>query len=269
MCDADYFDWPYDAHECLGVFRTFVEYEEVEFDLTQLSGFVMKNINNEWNLTNLTVYLNGTDTSTVKFVFFIVRYSGTLFKHVVVPGYVLITFSLLIFWMDPRTMWRAIFCGVNIYLHFGLMDRIWWQFPVNGVSRNVPRILKYMVFMLIFATIIFIQSIFFRVSSIRYPTPPLWIQKTAEFLTNNSLLKHFVCSLLDKKEVVVVVEEVRPVTKPEDADDTVEIEVAPPKVVKIDEKIAKNITTWSIFYRFIDRMMFLCFAVCFALYNGY
>ncbi|KAG5670042.1 hypothetical protein PVAND_000328 [Polypedilum vanderplanki] len=274
-CDADYFDWPFDSHECKAVFRTFLVYEEVEFDPNQLGGIIAKNQNNEWKLTSINGTINLNDKSIVNFTFRIQRFSGTLFKHVVVPGYVLIIFSLLILWMEPNKMWRVIFCGVNIYLHFSLMDRIWWQFPTNGVSRNVPRILKYSIFMLIFSTIILIQSILFRMSSIRYPKPPIWIIKIVELFETNSIMNHFIFSIFDTKSEIL--EEEKENENIENAyenmenvqENSDEIQVAEPKIVKTNYENTEDMKIWLIFYRIIDRLMFIVFSISYTLYDGY
>lgn len=101
--------------------------EDVEFDPNTLGGTILKNQNNEFKLSAINGSINLNDKSVVNFVFKLERFSGTLFKHVIVPGYVLIVLTLLILWIEPEDFWRITLCGVNIYLHFSLMDRIWWQ----------------------------------------------------------------------------------------------------------------------------------------------
>lgn len=114
-------------HVCDVVFKTFLTYEEVKIDQETLRGTVIKNINNEWKLLSFDGRYYSKNLTSVKFSFSIERYSGTLYKHVVVPGYCLIALTLTILWMNPSNPWRLITCGVNIYLHFTLMDRIWWK----------------------------------------------------------------------------------------------------------------------------------------------
>ena len=74
------------------------------------------------------------------------------------------------------------------------MDRIWWQFPTNGASKNVPRILKSMTFMLVLSTIILIESIMLKVVSTRCSVPPLWTQKIVNISDTNSIVKYVMLS---------------------------------------------------------------------------
>ena len=112
---------------------------------------------------------------------------------------------------------------------------------MNG-SRDIPRILKYVVLMLLLSTFIFVESIMIKVIIFHYPSPPLWIQKFSEFLEKSVYYKYFVASPFDDLEV-------------EDA-----------AKIEFNDKMKKS---WVTFYRVTDRLIFLSFIPIFAFYNGY
>jgi hypothetical protein len=126
-CDANYEDWPYDQHKCEIAFRTFLTYENVLFNPDEVGGSLKQDMNNEWRLLDVTAVVNTFNATFVKFTFKLQRFSDIFFKHVKVPGYCLIIFSLMILWIDHENQIRLIFSGLNIYLHFSLLDRVWWQ----------------------------------------------------------------------------------------------------------------------------------------------
>lgn len=126
-CDADYYDWPYDSHECHIVFRTFLTYENVQFNTDAMSGTIIRNVNNMWYLTSVEGRVNVSNPTNVKFLFKIRRFSDIFYTHVMVPRNCLIVLILMILWIHHESKWRLLSSGINIYLHFSLMDRIWWQ----------------------------------------------------------------------------------------------------------------------------------------------
>lgn len=127
VCDADFHDWPYDAHDCHIVFTSFLTQEAVQFNAEALGGTIIRDANNNWKLSTVEGRINPSDMSYVKFTFKIQRFSDIFFKHISVPGYCLIVLTLLILWIKHESVWRLILSGFNIYLHFSMMDRIWWQ----------------------------------------------------------------------------------------------------------------------------------------------
>lgn len=116
-----------------------------------------------------------------------------------------------------------------------------------------------MVFMLILSTLILIQSIYLRVSVIRNPVPPLWIRKVVTALDGNQALKYFIFSPLDKIEII---EE-----KVQENDEN--LESLRVDDIKEEEKIQGNKNVWILFYRLIDRSIFVIFAIFYKIYDGY
>ncbi|XP_070497023.1 acetylcholine receptor subunit gamma-like [Chironomus tepperi] len=242
-CIADYEKWPFDKHVCRASFKTFYLYENVTFDSNEIGGQVVMNTNNEWKLTSMTGLIDTKNKYAVHFFITIERYTGMIYKHVIIPIYCLIAFTLAILWIKPESFWRLILCGFNIYLHFSLMDRVWWQFPSNGASKSVPKILKSMTFMLILSTIILIESIIVKAVSIRCSVPPLWTQKIVNITDSNSIVKYVILSPTDLRENA-----------------------------KSDENLAteeasKKRDVMKSFNRIIDRILFLLLCIIYMFYK--
>jgi hypothetical protein len=126
-CRGDFNDWPFDTQKCSVVFRSFQSPEEVSFDSNELSGIMMADFNKQWNLIRAYAMINMTDRTNVRFVFELKRYAGAIYRNVYIPGYCLIALTLSVLWMKEGSFMRPFACGVNIFLHFHLMDRVRWQ----------------------------------------------------------------------------------------------------------------------------------------------
>lgn len=87
----------------------------------------MNTLSNRWKILEAKAQIDPTDKSRVKFIFVMQRISLLIHSHVIVPGYILITLTLSILWMPHDHFMRPTLSGANIYLHFNLMDRVWWQ----------------------------------------------------------------------------------------------------------------------------------------------
>lgn len=130
------------------MFRTFLTYENVQFDsevslmkvyknfnyitvlkniFKAVSGTLIRDQNNEWKLSSVVGSLDVNNPMSIKFTFKLKRFSDMFYNHVYVPGYFLMTLTLLILLTTNESFWRLILSGLNIYLHFSLMDRVWWQ----------------------------------------------------------------------------------------------------------------------------------------------
>lgn len=245
-CDADYSDWPFDSHKCQIPFRTMYMYEDVVFDPDNVAGEIVKNTNMEWKISSMTGRIDVQNKSSIRFTINIERYNGLIYKHVIVPIYCLIAFTLAILWMKPENFWRLLFCGFNIYLHFGLMDRVWWQFPSNGASQNIPKILKYMLFMLIISTLILIESILLKVITARCSVPPPWTKKVVKIFDDNSVIKKYV--------ILSQPEEIKEDMKNDENETSNEL-------MKNDKNVMES------FNRIIDRALFLLFSTFYLIYN--
>ena len=200
-------------------------------------------MNNEWKLTSMTGLIDTKNKYAVHFFIAIERYSATIYKHVIIPIYCLIAFTLAILWIKHESFWRLIFCGFNIYLNFRLMDRVWCQFPTNGASKSVPKILKSMTFMLILSTIILIESIIVKAVSIRCSVPPLWTQKIVNISDSNPIVKYVILSPTDLRENV----------KSDENSTT--------------EEANKKSDVMKSFNRIIDRALFLLLCIIYIFYK--
>lgn len=100
--------------------------------------------------------------------------------------------------------------------------------------------------MLVLSAFTLVETIILKVLILNFPTPPLWIQKFSDFLQNSQFmkyLKYLLASPFDEKDEYENFE-----TK------------------KASEKKSNE---WKIFCRFIDRIIFIAFILCFTIYNGY
>lgn len=126
-CKGDFTDFPYDIQNCNVVFKTMLSHENVTFDTDELSGTMVKDMNKRWEMLSGKAVFDPTQSDTVKFLFVMQRHGEAIYQQVKMPGYALITLTLSILWMKAGSFMRSVVCGASIYLHFSLMDRVWWQ----------------------------------------------------------------------------------------------------------------------------------------------
>lgn len=222
--------------------------------------------NGRWKIIESKAKVNVTGGNYVKFFFVLQRIDEIFFAHVIIPGYSLILLTSSILWMKHGSFLRSLLCGVSIYLHFSLMDRVWWQLPNNG--SEVPRIVRYMTMMLLLTATVFIETIFIKIMTDPQRPQSLWIQNTSKFLENHSFLKYFVASPFDKAQKLTP-----PEAKVIKLDKNVETEsVGEPsnleEVAPAEEIVDKEISDWTTFVRLIDRIFFVTLCSCYTFYNG-
>lgn len=129
------------------------------------------------------------------------------------------------------------------------------SFRIPKTSPEVPRIMKYMMMMLVIATITFIETIILKVLVESSRVTPNWIRN----LKTNAVLKYFVFSPFDE----IVPEEPKKVAVEVEADtETVQVEIEATKA-EVNTK-----SDWTIFCRFIDRILLLTFGIAFMFYDG-
>lgn len=126
-CKGDFTEWPFDTQNCSLVFKTMLTHENVVFNTDELTGSLVTSMNKRWKMLQGKAVVDQSQPDNVKFFFVMERHSEAIFQHVKVPGYVLIALTLSVLWMKQGSFMRSFVCGASIYLHFSLMDRLWWQ----------------------------------------------------------------------------------------------------------------------------------------------
>lgn len=108
--------------------------------------------------------------------------------------------------------------------------------------------MKYLMMMLIFATIAFIETILLKILTQANLVP--WTQCLLKTLKTNKVTKYFIFSPFD--EIVDALVEL----------EAIEVEV------EVEQVKVELISDWTVLCRFIDRTFFIVFATAFVFYNG-
>lgn len=263
-CARNSEEWPFDETNCSFTYVSgLYGSTDVVFDSDSLTATLNSNSSNDWQMTQGQMIAFDLQPNFLKFIFVVKRIYVSVFKHVFIPGYVLIFLTLSILTMKEGSLIRSIVSGLNIYLHFDLIDHTWWlwvywltcfmldspkkSYRIPSDSAELPRIMKYFVMMLALATILLIETIVLKLLTQPNKKPPTWIRSFSKLLSTNELSKYFVYSPLDEIVDSYVV-----------ADETVTV-----------RQIAKESKgCWRIFCRFIDRTFLLAFVFALSLYNG-
>lgn len=152
-CTAKLTKWPFDTQTCYVEFSNALAHDEFIFNAENDFELEEKKLNTKtWNLTHFSI-----NTEEGKFIVFdLKRNCGSYVISIICMGYVLIASTLFLPWISSDQPLRRILCGVNILLHFSLMDRVWWQIPY--ASEN-PKIVIFMSVMLVLAFLVQVESI--------------------------------------------------------------------------------------------------------------
>lgn len=126
-CTSNYTDWPFDIQSCHVVFRSFLTHEDVSFDSEKLSGTMATDSNKRFKIIEAKAKINPLENNNVRFTFILQRFGLAIYMHIHVPIFVLTFLTLSVLWIKPGSYVRTFICGISIFLHFNLMDRVWWQ----------------------------------------------------------------------------------------------------------------------------------------------
>lgn len=260
-CKGKLDDWPFDVQNCSFAIRTSLSSVDSHFEPGMLAASAATFTTNSWELTKGQLSIDVRDKRHLIFELQLRRHSGAFYKHIYVPGFVLITLTFAVLWMKHGSFSRSLLCGVSIYLHFSLMDRVWWQIPKNG--SEVPRLMKYMSMMLISTTFVFIETILMKLVTQSWKVPPLWIQKFTAFLLANEVTKYLLGSPFDDADRKTLKE---PPSPPTDVSETESESPARNPEEKLKDESFED---WTHICRLIDRIVFVVLAVVYKVYDGY
>lgn len=115
----------------------------------------------------------------------------------------------------------------------------------------MPRMLKFMSFMLAIATFVLIETIILKLMTQSKQTPA-WVKRFTDFLVSNAVLKYFVASPIDGIEAETIIEPVDNQAN-DNPDATGES--------SSEQHKTKPIADWMIFCRLIDRILFVALVV--------
>lgn len=125
-CKGNSRDWPFDEQNCSFVFEAGTHEYDVSFDLNMVKAEMSNDSSNYWEMIEGKIKANTKYPNQLTFTFLLRRVFSSIFKRVVIPGYVLITLTLVVLLMKEGSSIRSVVSGLNIYLHFHLMDHVWW-----------------------------------------------------------------------------------------------------------------------------------------------
>lgn len=126
-CLGNLTDWPVDISNCSMVFKTTLTNEDITIDLGKLVAIMFSISDNRFEIIKSVIRINPADKRVLTFNIDLKRHSTAIYKHVHLLTYVMAVITLSAFCIDTGSFSRLLLCGVNVFLHFSLMDRLWWQ----------------------------------------------------------------------------------------------------------------------------------------------
>ncbi|CAO1304163.1 unnamed protein product [Diamesa serratosioi] len=246
MCSGDFTNWPMDYQNCSFIFGNWMKTgEEVNYQSERVK-IVSKNVqeNTSWKMLAATVRVNTGNYSefknvtfpSVKFTFVIERHSAMHIAGYIMSAFVLMIACLSVLWMTPGCVERFVLAGFNLFSHFLFVEQLVWLIPHNG--ETLPNVVSYFRDSMLIATFLLIETIVVKVIMLATEKPPVWIQSTTTFATNNKVGEFLFTSS-------------RP--EPQDSSELIE---------KLQLQ-SNNDVVWITFCRIIDRLIFLILFITF------
>ncbi|XP_053693114.1 neuronal acetylcholine receptor subunit alpha-10-like [Sabethes cyaneus] len=249
-CDSDYSDWPLDLQQCFLYYGAWMESaSEVDFhsDLTWL-GSTQSNDHIQWRVISAK-----TDKQSIKSIsdnhsypvliydYIIERHSNFHMATILTPIFLLIILNLFLTWLDTDSIERKLLLGVSIICHFKYLALLQWAAPANG--DTVPGLLIFLRNSIIIVCLLLVQTLLGSALKRMKRTPP----NTIILLTGN-IQKNKVGELILAGNYM-----------------SVEYKKS---VIPLDTsaETCPNRTVWSTFSKTLDRMFFLLFLGCYAVF---
>lgn len=159
-CDLDIDDWPYDSQICfmdLAPLKSALqEFDFATIEEEESSKRIKEKETKTWSL----LYFKMNDNQKAKrILFYFNRKSDMEFLNIILPGYFLIAFTFILPMMPIDLPMRTILSALNIFLHFNLIDRVWWQIPEGFEHCKFSQL---MTVKLILSFVVLAESILLR-----------------------------------------------------------------------------------------------------------
>ncbi|XP_055597572.1 neuronal acetylcholine receptor subunit alpha-4-like [Uranotaenia lowii] len=177
LCRSDYTRWPLDTQKCELYYGSWME-SAAEIDYHSKASWiasVQTNRHIEWRVVsakaNKTSVAGVNETFPVLiFDYIIERHSGIQVSGLMVPILIIISFNLMLTWLNTESIERKIFLALSIFCHFRYLYMLIWIVPHNGSS--IPGILLFYRNSMIITCTILIHTLIARyLKQMVFPPP--------------------------------------------------------------------------------------------------
>lgn len=133
-CDMNVDNWPYDSQLCkmelapMPSSKDHFEFQKEDADISEISKLIKTSETKTWSLLYVDLNFFPAD-NTRYFIFTFKRKADMIYLNIIMPKNVLTIFTFILPLMSADHSLRRILCGLNIFLHFNFIDRVWWQIP--------------------------------------------------------------------------------------------------------------------------------------------
>ncbi|KAJ6649282.1 Neuronal acetylcholine receptor subunit alpha-7 [Pseudolycoriella hygida] len=251
-CAGDFSAWPFDTQNCTMHVGTWINAaDEIDFKVskTVIPESDLESQDMSWKLIKVTYMRRHGNYSTTKqypsvmFSFLLERHSSEQAAVFLVPALIMASVNLITLWLSPEMSHRLMLLIFNILSHFIYMQQISWYVPSNG--DICPNIVLCFRDSLIISGFLLINTIVVRGLSSCGLDVPTWIGSTTGFMGSNKFGQVFLSKsyLIDRQPL-------------HSEEEGIDVNVSEPQTIPT-VTIKPPTTTWALFAKFVDRVLFI------------
>ncbi|XP_068975849.1 acetylcholine receptor subunit beta-like [Bombus flavifrons] len=208
FCESDHTWWPYDMMNCTIHIASWSHgSNEISLRSFTLNDFSENSTedNLEWEVVDLfkservivSKYGLGFTTDQLSYHILLRRHSSMNTTTYMTSAIVLMTMTLMVLWLEPRSTERMIISNLNFILHLFCLLDLQWKLPFNGT--HPPRLILFYEKSLALATFSLILTSILRYMHEINTEAPAWISVTTVKVLKSRIGQIFLLSILDPK----------------------------------------------------------------------
>ncbi|XP_076237953.1 nicotinic acetylcholine receptor beta2 subunit [Calliopsis andreniformis] len=205
-CESDHTWWPYDLMNC-SIHIASWSYSNDEIDVRFMhvqreSQKVYEN-NLQWDIVEIhqsehtinSKFGLGFASKLLSFHIFLKRHSSMYSQIYLTLAIVLMAMTLMVLWLDPRSIERMIIANLNLILHLFSLQDLQWKIPSNGTA--LPKLLIFYENSFILATFSLMLTNILRCIQQLKVQAPVWISSASISIFNSRIGQVLLMNILD------------------------------------------------------------------------
>ncbi|CAL7939611.1 unnamed protein product [Xylocopa violacea] len=207
-CDSDHTWWPYDTMNCsLHIASWSYTNDEIDLRLGLIDLFsdLGNDVNVEWEVMDTShserliesKFGSNFTSKLLSYNFFLKRRASMYTTSYVTLAIVLMTATLLVLWLEPKSTERMVIANLNFVLHLISLHDLHWKVPYSGARP--PELLLLYENSLALATFSLMLTSILRYLQELNRDAPEWISSSTVLILKSRIGQIFLMSILDPK----------------------------------------------------------------------
>ncbi|XP_052895527.1 acetylcholine receptor subunit alpha-type acr-16-like [Anopheles moucheti] len=273
LCVSNTANWPFDNLKCTMFLGTWLE-DVNQINISRISNITTGDIemsHAEWKIKSavvLHIFLpDNTSYPSLEYIITLERHIA-IYGAILTPGFLIIIINLAVLWMNSGSTERFYILCATCMGHFTYMEYLYWRVPYHG--ENVPKMLIFFRDSLIINALMLIFTIILRYTAPKEDKPERFVDKLAFRVASTSLGKVILQTEAQQTGITEDENEDRDnstTSRSHNVDgETVNLVTdVPDRTAPATRVGCATLHHTRVASVFMDRIMFICFVLCYAL----